>query len=132
MTKMSKVTLTTAAFVFGLLSLGLTNTIAWLPSPTSTTTTTKPTTFLIGYSQPHHWVAPTTSTTLHASAFNTTAEGCTNTNDEAPVKKGYVRAEEWDAQRKTSLQWEEKVQFDGRRHGNRWQQNEILRHNLFK
>ena len=45
---------------------------------------------------------------------------------------GYVRIEEWDAQRKTSLEWEEKVKFDGQVHGNQWQQHEILRQHLFR
>lgn len=50
-----------------------------------------------------------------------------------PAKSRYVRAEDWDAeeQRKSkSGSWEERVQFDGQRHGNRFAQNEILRHNL--
>ena len=48
-------------------------------------------------------------------------------------KKGaYQRAEEWDAQRQANgtMTWEEKVQFDGQRHGNRVNQNNILRHHL--
>ena len=46
-------------------------------------------------------------------------------------KKGYQRIEEWDAQRtKDDMSWEERVQFDGRRYGNQYQQNEILRKNL--
>ena len=47
--------------------------------------------------------------------------------------KGYQRAEEWEAEQsnkpKTS-RWDERVQFDGLRHGNRFKQNEILRHHL--
>ena len=46
-------------------------------------------------------------------------------------KKGYQRIEEWDAQRtKDDMSWEERVQFEGRRFGNQYQQNEILRRNL--
>lgn len=49
----------------------------------------------------------------------------------ASTKKGYVPIEQWDEERKKdSLQWEEKVQFEGQMHGNRFNQNEILRHNL--
>lgn len=49
----------------------------------------------------------------------------------ASNKKGYVPIEQWDEERKKdSLQWEEKVQFEGQMHGNRFNQNEILRHNL--
>ena len=49
----------------------------------------------------------------------------------ASTKKGYVPIEQWDEERKKdSLQWEEKVQFEGQMHGNRFKQNEILRHNL--
>mmetsp|Transcript_23380 Transcript_23380/g.28723 ORF Transcript_23380/g.28723 Transcript_23380/m.28723 type:complete len:194 (+) Transcript_23380:144-725(+) len=46
-------------------------------------------------------------------------------------KKGYVPIEEWDEERsKDSMSWENKVQFDGQRFGNQFQQNEILRKNL--
>jgi hypothetical protein len=48
-------------------------------------------------------------------------------------KKGtYQRAEEWDAERKANgtMTWEEKVQWEGQRHGNRVNQNDILRHHL--
>ena len=46
-------------------------------------------------------------------------------------KKGYQRIEEWDAKRnKDDMSWEERVQFDGQRFGNQFQQNEILRKNL--
>ena len=49
----------------------------------------------------------------------------------ASAKKGYVPIEQWDEERKKdSLQWEEKVQFEGQMYGNRFNQNEILRHNL--
>eukprot|EP01083_Nonionella_stella_P215775 776283_1 len=48
-----------------------------------------------------------------------------------PNKKGYVPIEQWDADRsKDSMSWEEKVQFDGQRFGNRVNQNEILRNNI--
>jgi len=53
-----------------------------------------------------------------------------NDNDNAskPVGK-YQRIEEWDAERtaKGELSWEEKVQFDGQRHGNQFKQDSILR-----
>eukprot|EP00545_Synedropsis_sp_CCMP1620_P002216 CAMPEP_0119019914 /NCGR_PEP_ID=MMETSP1176-20130426/22958_1 /TAXON_ID=265551 /ORGANISM="Synedropsis recta cf, Strain CCMP1620" /LENGTH=97 /DNA_ID=CAMNT_0006974239 /DNA_START=430 /DNA_END=723 /DNA_ORIENTATION=- len=52
---------------------------------------------------------------------------------EEPVvkKNGYQRIEEWDANRsRDDMSWEEKVAFDGRQNGNRFKQNEILRHNL--
>lgn len=54
--------------------------------------------------------------------------------EEPPKKKKgkYQRIEEWDAERKTSgeLSWEEKVMFDGQRHGNQLRQNDILNRNL--
>lgn len=48
---------------------------------------------------------------------------------------GYQRVEDWDREqqeqaKKGASSWEERVQFDGQRHGNRFQQNEILRHHL--
>lgn len=46
------------------------------------------------------------------------------------TKKAYQRVEEWDKERKENLTWEEKVQFDGQRHGNKVNQNDILRHHL--
>lgn len=54
---------------------------------------------------------------------------CTTVDDSK--KNGYVPIEEWDASRsKDDLSWEERVQYDGQRFGNRFQQNEILRKNL--
>ena len=61
----------------------------------------------------------------------------TTDGEEPPKKKksGYVRAEEWDAQvkerqKKGEYTWEEKVQFEGQKFGNQFNQNEILRRNL--
>lgn len=54
--------------------------------------------------------------------------------EEEPKKpKGtYQRIEEWDAERKAKgeLSWEEKVMFDGQKHGNQVRQNDILLKNL--
>lgn len=45
--------------------------------------------------------------------------------------KGYVPIEQWDKERtKDDMSWEERVQYDGQRFGNRFNQNEILRHYL--
>lgn len=47
------------------------------------------------------------------------------------LKSAYVPIEQWDAERsKDDFSWEERIQFDGRRHGDQFRQNEILRHNL--
>lgn len=48
---------------------------------------------------------------------------------------GYQRAEDWDAEQKErkangEMTWEERVQFEGQRQGNRFKQNEILRNNI--
>lgn len=57
-------------------------------------------------------------------------------SDPQPKKKGYQRVEEWEQEQQEELakqkqtSWEERVQFDGQRHGNRFAQNEILRRNL--
>jgi hypothetical protein len=58
-----------------------------------------------------------------------------NNNNEQPPKKqkgGYKRIEEWDAERKTNgeMSWEERVQYEGQRHGNQVRQNDILQRNL--
>jgi hypothetical protein len=56
-----------------------------------------------------------------------------NQDEEKKPKKGkYQRIEEWDAERKANgeLSWEEKVMFDGQRHGNQVRQNDILTRNL--
>ena len=42
----------------------------------------------------------------------------------------YQRVEDWDRERKENISWEEKVQFDGQRYGNRVRQDDILRHHL--
>jgi len=47
------------------------------------------------------------------------------------TKKGYVPIEQWDKERSDDeMAWEQKVQFDGQRYGNKFNQNEILRKNL--
>ena len=53
--------------------------------------------------------------------------------EEKPKPKGtYQRIEDWDAQRKASgeMSWEERVMFEGQRHGNQVRQNDILLRNL--
>jgi hypothetical protein len=48
-----------------------------------------------------------------------------------PKKKGYQRAEEWDAEQKAGgMAWEQRVQFDGLRMGNQVRQNDILQRHL--
>ena len=121
--RMTMTTIAAAAILFG---LGLlTNTIdAWVVPPAATRR-------MIGYQQrtSTSYAAAATTTALFAS-YNSTD---TSSEEQPPSKKkGYVRVEERNAQHKASLQWEEKVKFDGTRHGNRWQQHEILRQNLFK
>lgn len=59
------------------------------------------------------------------------SESNTDISETNEPKKGYQRAEDWDAdQKKQKSGWDEKVQFDGRRYGNGFNQNEILRHHL--
>ena len=57
-----------------------------------------------------------------------------NSEEEEKLKpRGkYQRIEEWDAERKAKgeLTWEEKVRFDGQRHGNQVRQNSILQRQL--
>mmetsp|Transcript_10080 Transcript_10080/g.19268 ORF Transcript_10080/g.19268 Transcript_10080/m.19268 type:complete len:183 (-) Transcript_10080:454-1002(-) len=50
-------------------------------------------------------------------------------------KKGYQKIEQWDEEQRrrqdgSGMTWEEKVQFDGLRHGNGVRQNDILMHHL--
>ena len=64
----------------------------------------------------------------------------TESNDGADHAKtstgtGYQRAEDWDAevkarQKRGEYTWEERVQFEGQKYGNRVNQNEILKKNL--
>jgi hypothetical protein len=65
---------------------------------------------------------------------DTTAITAETTNRNTTTGSKYVRAEVWDEQErekaKSSSNWEERVQYDGQIHGNRFNQNEILRHNL--
>mmetsp|Transcript_24045 Transcript_24045/g.45696 ORF Transcript_24045/g.45696 Transcript_24045/m.45696 type:complete len:169 (-) Transcript_24045:96-602(-) len=53
-------------------------------------------------------------------------------SDATAKKSGYMRVEEWNEKKykKTNMTWEEKVQWDGRQHGDRFMQNEILRKNI--
>lgn len=61
-------------------------------------------------------------------------EETTAADDQPKQERNYVPVEEWDAAQKNStigsMSWEERVQFEGQRHGNRFRQNEILRQNL--
>lgn len=51
--------------------------------------------------------------------------------DTGEQKSGYQRAEDWEAdQSKRVSGWDEKIQFDGKRFGNGFNQNEILRRHL--
>lgn len=67
-----------------------------------------------------------------ASSTQETVIQNTTTSSTTVVSKGYMRVEEWNEQvyKKTNLTWEERVKFDGHRHGDRFMQNEILRKNL--
>ena len=71
------------------------------------------------------------STNAHATNMTNTS-GTANNNTTGSSK--YVRAEVWEEQEreraKSSSNWEERVQYDGQIHGNRFNQNEILRQNL--
>jgi len=69
-----------------------------------------------------------------AAAKTNGTDDCDHDNNNKP-RKGYVPVEEWEAEQKRKgmageLSWEERVQFDGQRSGDRFKQNEILRHNL--
>jgi len=46
--------------------------------------------------------------------------------------RGYVPIEEWNENKKgeKGKSWEDRVQFDGQRYGDKYQQNEIIRKNL--
>eukprot|EP00591_Stephanopyxis_turris_P005399 CAMPEP_0195527808 /NCGR_PEP_ID=MMETSP0794_2-20130614/29736_1 /TAXON_ID=515487 /ORGANISM="Stephanopyxis turris, Strain CCMP 815" /LENGTH=117 /DNA_ID=CAMNT_0040658809 /DNA_START=291 /DNA_END=644 /DNA_ORIENTATION=+ len=46
--------------------------------------------------------------------------------EEVVQSRGYQRIEEWDAENKQNMTWEQRVQFDGQRHGDRVKQNTIL------
>jgi hypothetical protein len=72
---------------------------------------------------------------LENAVDNTEEKSDDNVDDSPtlPKKKGYVPIEQWDADRKKdSMSWEEKVQYDGQRFGNRVNQNEILRNNIHR
>jgi hypothetical protein len=82
-------------------------------------------------------------TSMHYSSHSSGSNNGTDasslgSNGGAPNARkqgGYQRVEDWDREQRElakegALSWEERVQFDGQRHGNRFQQNEILRHHL--
>lgn len=118
-----------AASMGTLLLLLAAPTFAFLALPPVTTSRTA-TTWHDWMRMVHHHQSPRV-TPLFALPQNVTDTAVTTTTT-ARDGGGYVRIEEWNEQRKTNLQWDEKVQFDGQAHGNRWQQHEILRQNLFK
>lgn len=72
------------------------------------------------------------SSEINDQSLNNNNDNESNDNNDTTKKKnGYIPIEQWDQNRsKDDLSWEEKVQFDGQRFGNRFQQNEILRKNL--
>lgn len=50
-----------------------------------------------------------------------------------PKPGAYQRIEEWDAEqerKRADMSWEERVQFDGQRFGDKFKQNSILKRNL--
>ena len=59
-----------------------------------------------------------------------------NRETESAEKKKFVyqRAEDWDREIKNrdkgNMSWEERVQWEGQMNGNKFRQNEILRHHL--
>mmetsp|Transcript_11878 Transcript_11878/g.15887 ORF Transcript_11878/g.15887 Transcript_11878/m.15887 type:complete len:164 (+) Transcript_11878:135-626(+) len=70
-------------------------------------------------------------------ANDTVAELTQEEEAPQPKKKGYQRAEDWEAELKerqqgkgSGMTWEEKVQFDGQRFGNQVRQDVILRKHL--
>ncbi|KAG7369102.1 hypothetical protein IV203_031845 [Nitzschia inconspicua] len=65
-----------------------------------------------------------------SKAFSSTPINATGTTDSP--RGTYKRIEEWDEERKAKgeLTWEEKVQFEGQRFGNRVKQDNILRHHI--
>lgn len=75
---------------------------------------------------------PQNHKTIAAHPISNSTETSGTTNSTGGSK--YVRAEVWEEQEreraKSSSNWEERVQFDGQVHGNRFNQNEILRHHL--
>jgi hypothetical protein len=55
--------------------------------------------------------------------------------DEKKRQRGYQRAEEWEAEQakeQKKMSWEERVQYDGQQHGNKFNQHEILRKHLHR
>lgn len=57
----------------------------------------------------------------------------TTTTTTTKISSGYQRIEEWDEIQRAKAKngtWEERVQFDGQKYGNQWNQNEILRRHL--
>jgi hypothetical protein len=65
-------------------------------------------------------------------ALDESATNATHTDNSNHTRGVYQRIEEWDEERKAKgeLTWEETVQFDGQRFGNRVRQNHILRHHI--
>lgn len=65
---------------------------------------------------------------------NSTTKDSTVSSPGVVKRGGYQRVEEWHEEQTTrhggQMSWEERVQFDGLRHGNQIQQNEILRQHL--
>jgi len=64
-----------------------------------------------------------------------TSDAAMQTNGTEKQKKGYQRAEDWEAEQNANAEggnmtWEEKVQFEGQRNGNKIRQNEILRQSI--
>lgn len=63
------------------------------------------------------------------------SSGSDAADGEKQPRRKYVPVEEWEAEQQRKgkngeLSWEERVQFEGQRSGDRFKQNEILRHNL--
>jgi len=73
------------------------------------------------------------SNNTNRSAVGSGLKSESASEEAAPKAIKYVPIEQWDEERSKNadnMSWEEKVQFEGLKHGNRYRQNQILNHHL--
>jgi hypothetical protein len=78
-------------------------------------------------------VVPNNNNSHHPAGSSSSSSSSSDTSDDSTTsgRRGYVRAEEWEAEQQKQMSTEERrLQFEAQMHGDRFRQNEILQRHL--
>jgi hypothetical protein len=80
-----------------------------------------------------HWTPTTLRTPSHLVEGNVSHKKEQSVSNGDGTKKGYQRVEDWEHDQQELLKemnWEQRVQYEGQKYGNQFNQNEILKNSL--